>query len=313
MWKAGAMAFGETFFAPSSYGEAISGQQLTYALGQIGSLGALATIHAEEVSNGTDTSLLTHDMLRSPYGELRAVEAVRKYNIRGCHLHFCHLSTKAAVAAAPGTVEVTPHHLFLSREQMNERDTLGKVNPPIRSEKERRELFSAWEQIDVIASDHAPHTRLDKLVPFPDAPSGIPGVETMVPLLLAQVLDKKICLPDLVMKTSNIPAALLGIVPAGFTVGNRGDFALYRKKAVPVDPGLLHSKCAWTPFEGLQAVFPREVIMGGITVYKEREFFPGNPVWLTGRGCLPRSNMRTRSGLVSFLDAPSPSAKYPDR
>jgi dihydroorotase len=90
------------------------------------------------------------------------------------------------------------------------------------------------------------------------------------------------------MKTSQTPAALLGIPPSGFTVGNRGDFVLYPKSAAPVDPDLLHSKCGWTPFEGRSGVFPLEVIMGGTVVYKEGEFFSGNPSWLAGKGYLPQ-------------------------
>ena len=109
------------------------------------------------------------------------------------------MSTKESVkaAAAAGSAEVTPHHLFLSREQFRPGDTIGKVNPPLRSEKERKALWTAWDKISVIASDHAPHTPAEKQVPFHGAPSGIPGVETMVPLLLGAVLEKKISLPDM--------------------------------------------------------------------------------------------------------------------
>ena len=76
-------------------------------------------------------------------------------------------------------------------------DTFAKMNPPLRSERERKELWTQWDRIDVIASDHAPHTREEKAVPFPDAPSGVPGVETMMPLLVAEVLKKKISLHGL--------------------------------------------------------------------------------------------------------------------
>jgi len=73
MWNAGAMAFGEVFCAPSSYGEAVSPQDLGHALGQIQALGGLATIHAEEVAPGPDTTLVSHASFRSPDGEVRAV------------------------------------------------------------------------------------------------------------------------------------------------------------------------------------------------------------------------------------------------
>jgi dihydroorotase len=284
MWQAGAAAFGETFFAPSSYGAAIDGPALTGALGQIQRLGALATIHAEEVAPGDDENLLLHAQLRSAAGELRAVRAVQECNTAGCRLHFCHLSTGPSVSAASGTVEVTPHHLFLSHETFPAGDTFAKMNPPLRSAKERMNLRAQWDRIDVIASDHAPHTRGEKDVPFSSAPSGIPGVETMMPLLVAEPMDGKISVQGLIRKTSETPAALLGIPPAGFSPGNRADFALYPPDVRPVDPDLLHSRCGWSPFEGRPAVFPSVVIMGGDVVFDHGEYAPGYPVWYPGAG-----------------------------
>jgi dihydroorotase len=287
MWSSGAMAFGETFFAPSSYGDAITGDELTAALREIHACGALATIHAEEIGSGADDSLPAHEKVRSTAGELRAVMAVQEHNTSGCRLHFCHLSSRESVAAATGSVEVTPHHLFLSVDRFRPEDTLGKVNPPLRSERDRKELWTAWDQIDVIASDHAPHTLHEKQAPFPEAPSGIPGVETMVPLLLAEVLEKRIRLQDVIAKTSTVPAVLLGIPQAGFAPGDRADFALYPKQAVPVDSDLLHSRCVFSPFAGLPAVFPARVIMGGEIVYDNGEFTCGQPLWFAGKGYYP--------------------------
>ncbi|MFA6332613.1 MAG: dihydroorotase [Methanoregula sp.] len=290
MWSAGALAFGETFYAPSSYGEAITKEELAAALRDIHACGALATIHAEEIGPGEDPDIAAHDRIRSGAGEVRAIHDVGRCNAAGCRLHFCHMSTAASVSAAGalGSVEVTPHHLFLSREQFRADDPLGKVNPPLRSEKERRDLWAAWDRIDIIASDHAPHTPVEKQVPFEEAPSGIPGVETMVPLLLAAVLENKISLTDVIRKTSQAPAELLGIPPAGFAPGSRADFALYPKIAAPIDPDTLHSRCGFSPFERLPAVFPRTVILGGDVVLDDGEFFPGSPTWFAGNGYLPR-------------------------
>jgi dihydroorotase len=288
MWSAGAMAFGEVFFAPSSYGKAVTRQELGTAFDQIHALGGLATIHAEEVIPGPDPSLESHDQVRSPEGELQAVRAVLHANSAGCRLHFCHMSTGASVDAVVGSVEATPHHLFLSRETFGNTSAFAKVNPPLRSERQRKELLSRWNRIDVIASDHAPHTRAEKQQPFPDAPSGIPGVETMVPLLLAAVLEKAVSLPDVIAKTSRNPAEILGIPTAGFAPGCRGDFAIFSKRAVPIDPDNLHSRCGWTPFEGRPGVFPSQVIMNGAVVYEDGEFFRANPSWIPGKGFFPR-------------------------
>ncbi|MEN6394968.1 MAG: dihydroorotase [Methanoregula sp.] len=284
MWAAGAMAFGETFFAPSSYGEALGIAELSRALDRIQAIGGLATIHAEGVSPGEDIDLATHDALRSKEQEREAVLAVQACNTGGCRLHFCHMSTAGAIDAAKGTVEVTPHHLFLSREKTGAADSRFKVNPPVRSEKERKNLWERWDRIDMIASDHAPHTKAEKMQPFATAPSGVPGVETMVPLLMAAVLDRRITLPDLIQKTSTAPATLIGIPPAGFAPGDRADFALYPHNAVTIEPELLHSRCGWTPFEGFRAVFPDTVIQGGAVAYDQGEFCHSEPVWFAGRG-----------------------------
>jgi len=284
MWEAGALAFGETFFAPSSYGEGIGDGALQQALRQIHSLDGLATIHAERISEAPDTDLVSHDLVRSPKNELLAVQAVGELNTAGCRLHFCHLSTKRSVDAASATVEVTPHHLFLSLEDFEHTDPCGKVNPPLRTEQERKQLWGRWDRIDVIASDHAPHTRKEKSQEFSSAPSGIPGVETLVPLLLARVIDRKISLGSVIEKTSHKPADLLGIPRAGFHVGDRADFALYTKIPRPVAVEMLHSKCNWTPFEGHMALFPEKVIMGGKVVYEDGDFFRSEPLWFSGRG-----------------------------
>jgi len=306
MWKAGAMAFGETFFAPSSYGEALGILDLSHLLGRIHSLGGLATIHAEGILTGEDTDLATHDSLRSPEQESDAVLAVQDCNTDGCRLHFCHISSARSVGAAKGTVEVTPHHLFLSREMAGATETRFKVNPPVRCEKERKDLFACWDRIDVIASDHAPHTKEEKSLPFSRAPSGVPGVETMVPLLMAEVLDKHITLPDLIRKISTAPAALTGIPPAGFQPGNRADFAIFPKVCVHIDPDELHSKCGWTPFEGLRAVFPRTVIRDGAVVYSDGEFSRTPPTWFAGQGFSPRNDKEPGEQMKEGADTAHP-------
>ena len=287
LWEAGAMAFGEIFHAPSSYGDAIDGVALGAALGRIQKLGGLATIHAERIGTSPDTDLISHGLVRSAMGEAEAVGTVQFLNRSGCRLHFCHMSSVRSVDAVAGSVEVTPHHLFLSQEQFDKNDTFGKVNPPLRTEMERKGLWVRWGRIDAVASDHAPHTKQEKSQEFSAAPSGMPGVETMVPLLLAQVMAKKIELASVIEKTSYAPARLLGIPRAGFEVGDRADFAIYAKKTVTVKGESLHSKCGWTPFEGQKAIFPSMVVMNGSIAYLGREFTRQEPTWFAGKGFNP--------------------------
>jgi dihydroorotase len=290
MWGAGALAFGETFAAPSSYGDAVGDAVLADALRRIARLGALITVHAEEVHPGDDDSLAVHNERRPGAGEARQVAAVAAMCPPGTRIHFCHLSCIHSIDVARGSVEVTPHHLFLSLERFEPEDGFGKVNPPLRSEKARKKVWSRWDRIDVIASDHAPHTRDEKSGSFAEVPSGIPGVETMVPLLVAEVLKSKITLESLIEKTAYNPAMILGVRRSGFATGDRADFALYPRELGRVDADVLHSRAGWSPFEGMDAVFPRTVVMRGTVVFDAGEYFPGNPAWFPGQGFISAEN-----------------------
>jgi dihydroorotase len=295
MWEAGIFAFGETFAGPSSYGEAVSKDLLVRAMEQVAGWNGLLTIHAEQVSEGKDTTLADHDRLRPVSGEAFAVQDVLHLNTPGSQLYFCHLSSADAIRTAfHGTSyrEVTPHHLFLSLEMFEPDDAHGKVNPPLRSESVRRDLFSCWDQIDVIGSDHAPHTRREKAMGFDAAPSGIPGVETMIPLLMGWVHEKKISIPDVISKTSVRPSEILGIRPAGFSPGDRADFAVYPNELTQITAESLHSAAGWSPYEGMYAVFPELTILGGMVVFDAGDFFRpdlsydrnGTRLWVPGRG-----------------------------
>jgi dihydroorotase len=293
LWKSGAMNFGEIFAAPSSYGQALDPGVLLQALSRIGAMEALATIHAEEVLPGKDCTLSDHDRLRPVRGEAAMVGEVQGMAVQtGTTLHFCHLSCPESVCAVrAGSVEVAPHHLLLSRDTFPPHDTWGKVNPPLREEKIRRGLLSCWERIDVIASDHAPHTRGEKADEFDRAPSGIPGVETMIPLLMAEVKRGTVSLDSLIMKISHIPSRLLGIPGAGFNPGDRADLILFEGEISAIAAERLHSRAQWTPYEGMRGLFPAMVFMGGDLVYRDGEFFPGHPRWYPGRGYIESAPM----------------------
>jgi len=291
MAKAGAMAFGETFAGPSSYGEPLSREDLRSAIIRIRNLDGLMTMHAEVVLEGEDCSLSEHDHLRSISGEREAVAMIQDLALEGSKIHFCHISSADTISdiknRGSGTIEVTPHHLFLSYESYPPDETGIKVNPPVRTEKERKKLWACWNQIDVIASDHAPHTRQEKEVLFEKAPSGIPGVGTMIPLLMVEVLQRHLSLTDVIAKTSTNPARILGIDPAGFKPGMRADFALYPKTTKIIHADELFSKAGWTPYEGRTGLFPDQVIMSGQVAFDQGTCIMTNPTWLEGRGYIP--------------------------
>lgn len=287
LYSAGALAFGETFAAPSSYGDALDDATLAAALRRIGALGALATLHLENPLPGEPATLEEHDRLRPSTGEVEAFDRVRALAPPGIHLHCCHLTSPAAIGRARGagaTVEVTPHHLLLDREHFEPGDGRGKVNPPLRSRPNRRALWQDLFGVDALASDHAPHTAGEKACPFSKAPSGLPGVETMLPLLVAQALGGALSLRRLVELTSAGPARILGIRPAGFGPGDRADFALFRPVVDTVRADRLHSKCGWTPFEGMPAVFPEQVVVSGEVAFDHGRFSDTPGSWVRGKG-----------------------------
>jgi dihydroorotase len=134
-------------------------------------------------------------------------------------LHIAHVSTAGAVelirqAKKKGvrvTAEATPHHLLLTEEMIAKRGALAKVNPPLRTEADRQALVEGIKDgtIDIIATDHAPHTEAEKERPYGDAPAGISGFETAVGSLLWLVQSKQLTLTELVACLTSKPAAIL--------------------------------------------------------------------------------------------------------
>ena len=278
--NAGVLAFGEVFYGPSSYGEPVSKKDLSSAFYELShshsSLPSpiLATIHAETVADGCDNSLQTHDELRSIAGECAAIldvtKLIREFLSPFLRAHICHISSAQGLGMiaplAYVSSEVMPHHLFLSRDMLPD-EAWYKMNPPLRSEAERKRLWEWWPSIDAIASDHAPHTIAEKEEAFEMAPSGVPGVETMIPLLMAEVKAGHISLSDLIQKTVSRPAELLGISAPRICVGSRADLCLYPDAITCINAENLHSKAGWSPFEGMNAIFPSFVLLSGQVAY----------------------------------------------
>ncbi len=196
-------------------------------------------------------------------------------------VYFCHVSTsleidllaRAKGKGLPVYVEASPHHLFLSISAYSRLDNFVKVNPPLRDEKSLYKLWRALLNgtIDTIGSDHAPHTLAEKREPFLACPSGVPGIETTLPLLLDAVNKKHLTLKKVVEVTNLNPANIFGLYSkSGLKVGNDADMVL-------VDMNLeqiitredIASKCGWSPFEGLTLQgWPILTISRGKVVYK---------------------------------------------
>jgi dihydroorotase len=273
-------ALGEVFLADSTGDMGIGADLFGDAVERAAAEACVVTVHAEDASLFDEGARERDDpdawsAFRTPEAEVAAVErAVDVAAGAGAELHIAHTSTPGGVDAAVAggaTCEVTPHHVFLSREDYDELGTYGRMNPPLRSEDRRADLFErlADGTVDIVATDHAPHTREEKEGPVWDVASGVPGVETMLPLLLTAVGDGRLTTDRVRDLTARRPAEIFDLPRKG-TVEEGKDADL-----VLVDPDStreirgedLHSKCGWTPFEGRAGVFPETVWRRGELVY----------------------------------------------
>ena len=255
--------------------------------------GGHVVVHAEdqasiEAAEPTGEELERHHAQRPPLGEAGAVLHVAKVALSTgvpAHAHVAHVSCREALEALGDhgmSAEVTPHHLFLDmrREDLHAR---GKVNPPLRTDLDRAELWLALAdgRIPIVASDHAPHTREEKARGFSDAPPGIPGVETMVPLLMTEVSTGRISLERMVSATSYRPAGFLGLEVRGLFEGAEAHIAVYDPKGTRrIDEDQLHHHCGWSPYHGMDAIFPRLVMSPGGVLVDDGVFQQSRP---TGR------------------------------
>lgn len=175
-------------------------------------------------------------------------------------IHILHITTPAELELIAHhkdlvTCELTPQHLTLAGEDAYPRlGSFAQMNPPIRSASHRDGLWYWLNQgvADVIGSDHAPHTRTEKAKAYPASPSGMPGVQTLLPLLLDHVANGRTSLARLVELTSAGPQRIFGIVGKGrIAAGYDADFSIVDLKARwTVSEDWLASRCDWSPFTG---------------------------------------------------------------
>ncbi len=229
-----------------------------------------------------------HAQIRSPEAETKAVkQALRLRETTGNKLHFCHISSAESIpliseVKRSGMVScgVTPHHLFLSEKDARELGNFAKVNPPLRSQHNRAMLWTALNngQIDIVESDHAPHTRSEKEAGYWSSPPGIPGIETTMPLLLDAFNKKLVSLERVVELCSYNPARLFGINGKGFLKkGFDADLAVIDlKKEWHVNSDSLFSKCGWSLFEGRRLRgFVEKTFLRGELRYEAGQVFSG--------------------------------------
>jgi dihydroorotase len=242
-------------------------------------LGLPLSVHAEDPEK-FDSRLRAHDppewnLHRPAEAEEAAVDALGGAPAT-LRLHIAHVTTgrlAQRIRAGGWSFEATPHHLLLSDRSGS--DARFKVNPPLRSEVDRAALWEAFRRGEVpcLASDHAPHATSDKALPFDRAPSGVPGVETMLPLLLSRVRAGELDLSVLLGAACDRPARWLGQPTGRIAAGHRAHLLVVDFRArTRLSGRRLHSACGWTPFEGWEAILPREHYRDGVRIVEDGEY-----------------------------------------
>jgi len=273
-----------------------SDQAIMEAFKVAGSLEILTATHAEDEQtlkrnedkfkhigrNDINAFLKAH----SEDVEVKAIERLlRLVKTVDMHLHFCHVSTKAGLrtiieakkSGLPVTCEATPHHLFLSAGDLKRIGSLAVTMPPVR---DKRDVDGLWEAVkngwvDVLGSDHAPHTRKEKEAESVwDVKVGIPGLETTLPLLLTEVRRGRISIGDVVRLMSESPAEIFKLKNKGrLKEGNDADLTVVDlNRKYRVDASKFHSKAKFSPFEGREVEGkPVKTIVAGQLVMDDGE------------------------------------------
>lgn len=249
-------------------------------------------IHAEDeermqarrtLLEGKDISPALHPLWRDALSALRATQRIVKIaRETGRRVHILHVTTAEEMIFLAqhkdiATVEVTPQHLTLEAPDCYDRlGSFAQMNPPIRDGRHRAGLWAAVQQgiVDVVGSDHAPHTREEKARPYPQSPSGMPGVQTMLPLMLDHVAQGRLTLERMVDLLCHGPQRIYGIAGKGrIAVGYDADLCLVDlKRRVTIEESWLKSRCGWSPFTGMTVTgWPVMTILRGHLAMREGE------------------------------------------
>ena len=213
------------------------------------------------------------------------VELSKKYNAK---LHILHISSADEMEYLEKnkyenmSVEVLPQHLTLSSPECYERSgTYAQMNPPIRSKKHTERLWKAVNSglVDVLGSDHAPHTKEEKERPYPKSPSGLPGVQTTLPIMLDHVNNNKLSLKKLVDIFSINPSRLFNMKGLGeLRIGRKADLSIVdMNKEKTITKDWLASRVKWSPFEDYKVKgWPVMTVVSGQIVCRDGELL-GKP------------------------------------
>jgi dihydroorotase len=235
------------------------------------------------LSERAGSSVVEHPVVRDVESAVRSTQRLLDLAEKtGRRIHLLHVSTAEEVDMLRErdlgdlvTAEATPNHLFLAAPDCcGEHGTHVQMNPPVRDLRHQDSIRQAVVDgvISVVGSDHAPHTLEEKARPYPGSPSGIPGVQTTVPLLLTAVRDGWLRLPDLVRLLVVGPVRAYGIERKGVLVpGNDGDAVVVDPRVTePLPLAWMRSKAGSSPFVGTPlAGWPVATVVRGKVVYRD--------------------------------------------
>ena len=272
-------------------------KELVHALQAAKVCNVLVTVHAEDgaairaVRERSEAQGKTsiRDFLRghTPAMEITAVRRILTMTKHlGVRAHVCHITTPSAVGLARKTphttCEATAHHLLLNQSIFRKQNTLALCVPPIRSEPYRRGLWRLFcaGKVDILASDHAPHTLEEKTSTNTwNAASGVPGLETSLPVLFTQVSRGKLSLRRLIEATATLPAKIFQLKNKGtLAEGFDADIVLVDPKArFKVRPEAFLSKAKYSPFKGVSCIGKAAYTIVNGTLVAEKGTIVGPP------------------------------------
>jgi dihydroorotase len=235
----------------------------------------------------------SHPEVRDAQSAIQSTERlVRIAKALGKRIHVLHVTTADEIAYLAdhkdvASVEVTPQHLTLAGPEAYERlKGFAQMNPPIRDAHHRAGVWAGVANgvADVLGSDHAPHTREEKARPYPASPSGMPGVQTLLPVMLTHVAEGRLSLERLVDLTSHGANRIFDLADKGrLAVGYDADLTIVDLNARrTITHDLMATRSGWTPFDGIEAKgWPMATIIRGRVVMRDGEIVApglGQPV-----------------------------------
>ncbi|RWO94704.1 MAG: dihydroorotase [Mesorhizobium sp.] len=236
----------------------------------------------ERLGERIDGDPSSHPMWRDEIAALRCTERlVRIARQARARIHVLHISTAEEITFLEqhkdvATCEATPHHLTLSADDYARLGTLIQMNPPVRAVRHRDGIWHGVARgiVDVLGSDHAPHTLAEKAKPYPASPSGMTGVQTLVPIMLDHVNAGRLTLQRFVDLSSHGPQRIFGMARKGrIAAGYDADFTIVDlKRRETITNAQAGSKAGWTPYDGRKVTgWPVGTVVRGRRVMWEGE------------------------------------------